>query len=522
MRYPRTLSLALGASLLLTAGVACDEQPEPRPELAPAPPTPPARSPAAPAFLLDDVEISAAVRRELAQDEMIPQQGIEVRTLSGVVELTGEVPHLLAQERASRLASLVRGVRAVSNRIDVEPVKRSDAEIRTDISNALLYDRAAESFEVTPIVDGGAVRLTGEVDSWHERRLAAQIAKRIKGVVKVDNEVTFDPDAFRQDFEIEADVESRLRWDALVDDALIGVSVERGEVKLIGTVGSAAERARAQADAYVTGVSHVDISDLEVRWWADDDDLRRTAALSKSDDEVEQAIVDAALYDPRLLAANLDVEVDGGKAILRGEVDTQKAKRVAERLARNTVGVLDVDNELEVVPPTPLADAELEERIENGLASNPVTESYEIRVEVDKGDVTLSGTVDSYFERLEATDVALRQIAQGTVTDEIEVRHPSSLGVYYDVRLYPDYPDALKWPVYEPAGPVPDDEQLAKNVRDQLFWDPDVDSSRVKTSVEDGVVTLTGEVGTWLEEVSAQLNAWEAGARAVHSKLELH
>jgi hyperosmotically inducible periplasmic protein len=48
----------------------------------------------------------------------------------------------------------------------------------------------------------------------------------------------------------------------------------------------------------------------------------------------------------------LDVTVKDGVVTLKGRVDTEKAKNRATKLAKKVKGVKDVDNELQVGPPT--------------------------------------------------------------------------------------------------------------------------------------------------------------------------
>ncbi|MCX8052357.1 MAG: BON domain-containing protein [Armatimonadetes bacterium] len=49
----------------------------------------------------------------------------------------------------------------------------------------------------------------------------------------------------------------------------------------------------------------------------------------------------------------VETEVQDGVAILRGEVESEEQKRVAENLARAVDGIIEVRNEIEVVPPSP-------------------------------------------------------------------------------------------------------------------------------------------------------------------------
>lgn len=507
------------AAAFLVAGSACKDDESSEPEVAESTAPPPRSEPDV--QHLSDADIEKAVERELSYDEMVADDDVGVTVLKGVVELTGSVPYLLAKKRATRIATAVRGVRAVTNQIEVKPVERTDAQIAKDIEQELRTDPATESYQVTPEVEDGVVTLKGKVDSWQEKALAERLAEYVKGVKAVNNEIEFQYQEDRPDPEIRADVESRLRWDVLVDDAPIAVAVDKGLVTLTGTVGSVAERRRAEDDAYVVGAKLVDVSGLEVKWWAKDRNLRETRSVTKSPEAIRKAILAAAFYDPRVESRNVDPVVVGDVVTLRGKVDTLKAKKVAERIARNTVGVHRVIDDLEVHPPTPIADAELERRIERGLFLDPITEAFEIEVSVHKGDVELTGKVDRYFEKAEATDVAMRYVGDGKITNQLEVEKPAGRALVIDRRLYPEAPDVISWSIYVPSKATIEDAAIKAHIEESLLWDPDVDSDQVDVRVKDGKVTLSGTVDTWLERIAAESIAFEAGATSVDDELEV-
>lgn len=52
------------------------------------------------------------------------------------------------------------------------------------------------------------------------------------------------------------------------------------------------------------------------------------------------------------------------------------------------------------------------------------------------------------------------------------------------------------------------DEQIKKDIVDELFWDNRIDASKVNVTVENGVVTLDGEVLTYSDISAARAAAW--------------
>jgi len=64
------------------------------------------------------------------------------------------------------------------------------------------------------------------------------------------------------------------------------------------------------------------------------------------------------------------------------------------------------------------------------------------------------------------------------------------------------------------------DQEIKKNVVDQLCWDSRVDASNVSVEVKDGKVTLSGTVPTYFSLLSAAKDVWEMpGVTAVDNML---
>jgi osmotically-inducible protein OsmY len=406
------------------------------------------------------------------------------------------------------------------NGIEVRPHwGRSDSAIRDDLVDALTANPATESFEITPAVDDGVVSLQGEVESYRERQLAEKVAKGVRGVRTVDNQIDVDYAQIRQEAEIRADVTQALRWDTMVDDARIDVSVNGQEVVLSGTVGSAAERRQAELDAYVAGVESVDVSEVEVAHWAREDELRAGKYTSRADEGIARAVDRLLEADPEIAAEGVRAIVEDGAVTLRGEVPSLSAKREAARDARSVVGVSWVKNRLKVAPPQQPRPEQLESDVRDALERDPYLEPHEIAVAARHGEVTLSGTVDDAFERSHAEDV----VAEVSGVQAVE----NNLGVD-DVRPlvhnpYVDEPylGEHDWYPGDVGYTSKGDARIREHVLDQLRWSPFVDVEDVSVAVEDGVVTLTGHVQSWSERAAATENAFEAGAVRVENELEV-
>jgi osmotically-inducible protein OsmY len=465
---------------------------------------------------LTDEEITEAVELELTIQDGVQSYAMDVNTVDGIVTITGETDNILEKERATKIAKMVVGVRGVINRANVKDSGMEDTQIRENVERALLKDPATDSYEITVRVDDGHVELAGVVDSWREKQLSETVAKGVKGVRSLENNITFDYVSERTDYEIKNDIVAALKWDVLVDDALIDVTVNNGKVVLSGTVGSAAEHSEAEVDAWVTGVESVDASQLNIERWARDDDLRKNKYVQKSDQEIKKAVEDAFLYDPRVLSFNPNVRVENGKVTLSGKVDNLKAYRAAEAVAKNVVGVWKVDNRLKIRFEEIYEDDQIEMDVVDSYIWDPYVENYEIDVEVDNGVATISGEVDNYFEKYHAEDLTSATNGVYAVVNKIEVEGDAAPYVY-------DYNYYHYRPIYPTFDETPSvarrDLEIKDDIENQIWWSPYVNLSDVNVSVDQGTATLTGTVDTWNEYDYAEKNAYEGGAVAVDNNL---
>lgn len=472
---------------------------------------------------LADQAITDAVEDELAHDPAIAAVNIDVQTRKGMVTLSGTLSNLLAKERASRIAETVKGVRGVANRIVVRPGQDlSDEALRQAVIAALKLDPVSDALELEVQAVQGAVTLTGTVQSWQEKQAAAGVAKGVQGVTDIVNRIEIRYANTRPDEEIRADVIHSLNRDVFVDDALINVQVQSGKVHLSGTVGSAAEKRAATADAGVTGVEAIDASGLEVKHWARNPELRQHKYVTKSDAELQQAIEDAFRLNPRVKAYRVVPEVNDGTVILRGTVDNLGAKRAAAQVARRIVGVAHVENRLKVrMEETAIKGDTLAANVRGALTRDPYVSRYGITVDVMDGIAHLYGTVNSRFEKIQAEHAASRVRGIVDVKNYLRVLESTT------PLVYDPYVDAE---VYSHALPPNQDvrAQIGKpdaaiqhDINDELWWSPFVDAEAITVDVINGVATLSGTVDSPSEQRAAIQNAYEGGATRVIDRLEV-
>ncbi len=123
-------------------------------------------------------------------------------------------------------------------------------------------------------------------------------------------------------------------------------------------------------------------------------------------------------------------------------------------------------------------DLELRDDVLEELRWEPSVKAAEIGVAVKNDVVTLSGSVNNYPEKWEAERAAQRVIGVKAVAVEIDVRLPGTS--------------------------ERSDTDLARAAENALLWDVTVPEDKIKVLVEDGWVTLTGEVDRQFQKRSAE------------------
>jgi osmotically-inducible protein OsmY len=125
-----------------------------------------------------------------------------------------------------------------------------------------------------------------------------------------------------------------------------------------------------------------------------------------------------------------------------------------------------------------MTDLEIKDNVEAELNWEPIVDAAQIGVAVKDGVVTLTGRVESYWERVEAERAAARVLGVKAVANELEIRLPDS-----SERT---------------------DEDIALAAVDTLKWSVLVPSRRIKIKVSKGWVTLEGTVDWEFQKNAAE------------------
>lgn len=207
-----------------------------------------------------DAEIQNDVVAELNFDARIHAQEIGVRVAEGVVSLYGMVPAYAEVTAAQEAVHRVRGVRGVSNELQVrlaEEHERPDDEIASAALQALDWNAELPHGRLDVTVSHGRITLTGEVTRQQERAAAEATVRRLAGVRGVINRITIPATAAPAD--VKHAIEATFLRHAATDAQRITVTVQDGTIILSGSVRTWAERSDAEEAAWLApGVSEVE------------------------------------------------------------------------------------------------------------------------------------------------------------------------------------------------------------------------------------------------------------------------
>lgn len=120
-----------------------------------------------------------------------------------------------------------------------------------------------------------------------------------------------------------------------------------------------------------------------------------------ADLRIQEDVVEELAFDPAVDASGIAVAVKGGIVTLSGSVPTYADKLAAEAAASTVSGVRAIAVELGVDVPEAhwRTDADVAATALEALAADVTLPAERISVTVDHGTVTLSGEVDSAYQK---------------------------------------------------------------------------------------------------------------------------
>ena len=287
---------------------------------------------------LTDAEQRDQIAGLLVHSVYLDNVNVQVRVEDSVAILTGTVSSLDQRDAAEQIAE-VSGIESIDvDGLSIDP-EAGDPSIRAErfgqATSQSIRAAIERSFAADPIVfadtngieinvSEGVVTLTGKVTRLAEKMKAKQLALGVVGVVRVVNELKVQrPEEAPSDMEIIRETQAALLRSANLERREIRVHCQRAHVSLYGLVDSELEKKVAGYLAgQVTGVVHVNNSLAVEQKPSLKDDVKIQKDLER---KLKYVLLDGA--------KDVDVTVEDGVAILRGEVDTWRQWQAAIELA---------------------------------------------------------------------------------------------------------------------------------------------------------------------------------------------
>jgi len=326
--------------------------------------------------------------------------------------------------------------------------QRDDAWITTSLQGRFYADDAVRGRNVNVSTENGVVTLRGTVDSETARTRAVAIAREVDGVTNVQDQLrvdtamaTADPNRPRvaedqptgttggTDTTRPGWITTKIQAQYFIHPEIKPWNIDvttanNGVVTLEGEVDSDDDKAEAVRIARSTeGVSRVE-DRLRVRGEAATA-TPDAATVERPDVWLTAKVQSKYFLDDEVKGRDIDVTTNNGVVTLTGRVDNEAEKRQALALARNTAGVKQVVDRLEVgageaetargaaekerldpVSDLSRPDEWITMKIQSKYFLDTDVKGHEINVDTVKGVVTLKGSVASAAQKSQAEQIA--------------------------------------------------------------------------------------------------------------------
>jgi osmotically-inducible protein OsmY len=214
----------------------------------------------------------------------------------------------------------------------------------------------------------------------------------------------------------------------------------------------------------------------------------------KTDAQVQQDVITELKWDPEVNAANIGVEAHDGVVTIAGHVTSYAEKLAAEAAAQRVPGVkaLTVEIDVTLTGWGPRTDIDVARSAENALQWVTFLPKDALKVMVEKGWITLSGTLEWDYQRQNAVAAVRFLTGVKGITDKILIK------------------------------PKAASADIKTNIEAALDRRVDSTDQDINVAVEDGDVTLSGTVTSWWQREMARESAWSApGVRHVADRLTI-
>lgn len=203
----------------------------------------------------------------------------------------------------------------------------------------------------------------------------------------------------------------------------------------------------------------------------------------KTDKQLQRDVLDELQYEPSVDASKIGVIAHNGIVSLTGTVASYAEQNAATHAAERIAGVKAVANETKVELPSmhQRDDADIAQAVLNAFKWHVWVPQDAIKVSVERGWVTLEGTVNSKFQRTSADDAVRYLTGVQGVINLISVKQPAI-----------------------------NSSEVKLKIENALRRATELEAAHINVEVQGNKVVLRGKVRSWAERSDAERAAWAA------------
>ena len=188
--------------------------------------------------------------------------------------------------------------------------------------------------------------------------------------------------------ELQTDVQNAIKWEPLLNAAEIGVTAKDGVISLTGEVDSYAKKLEAEnAAKKVIGVKAI-VENIEVKF---------PSSWTKTNTEIANEVLTGLNNNWSVPNDKVTVKVEDGWVTLEGELPWNYQREAAKSAVNFLTGVKGVTNNIKIKSDS--HDAIEKKEVEDAIGRSWSVDDCDINVSVTGTTVTLSGTVDSGYQK---------------------------------------------------------------------------------------------------------------------------
>ncbi len=284
-------------------------------------------------------ELTNKINNRLAGDRRLAAYALKAKAYEdGLVRIQGIVDVLKEREEAEKLIRTFPDVKRVENNVTVcTDGGIDDEDVAFEISEELLANPEIPD-SVGVKVSGGQVKLVGSIQNQSQALEAIETAGKARGVREVRNQLKYSAEL--DDASITNRVQIALLEEVQIVPGRVKVITEDGTVILWGNGSEEEIKKAVEVAARVPGVKSIKNSFIREQ--------------TELDDQIVLKAMEIIAANPFLDEMPINIEVEDGRIVFSGIVDSLEAKRGIDGVIHEVImnlkpAVFKVDNQVRLV-----------------------------------------------------------------------------------------------------------------------------------------------------------------------------